>query len=95
MSIKVTPEPTELTSLMDCEACFKCGDATAYWHSNDVACCPPCSRVIKSDADVPTKEQWIADEDAKVKAKAKAAWLAKIESAKTKKTPAIRIACEA
>lgn len=95
MSIKVTPEPTELTSLMDCENCFKCGEPTAYWHANDVACCPPCALKIPSDADVPSKEQWCADEDAKVKAKAKAAWLAKIEAAKTKKAPAIRIACTA
>lgn len=94
MSVKVTPEPTELTNLNDCENCFNCGDPTAYWHSNDVACCPPCSRKIPSDADVPTKAQWFANEEAKAKARIKAAWQARIDAAKTKKMP-IRTTCTA
>jgi hypothetical protein len=89
MSVKVTREPTELESLNECENCFNCDTPTAYWHANDVACCPPCSRKIPNDADVPSKEQWFANEEAKSKAKAKAFWQARIDANKTKpKKPA-------
>ncbi len=92
MAIKVVRGSGAVANLEDCEACFKCGLATAYWHeANDVACCPPCALKILSDTDVPTKEQWFADEEAKSKAKAKAFWLARIEANKTKKP----VACPA
>lgn len=61
MSLKVTHDGSGPRDTL--ERCCMCRKETPFWHRSDVALCPDCAKTTKL-ADLPTKAEWCAKEEA-------------------------------